>query len=181
MHVFLSGNCRGKDRRTRGADEEFRRAGRDAQIGRLRARALLERLEDLFRLFILAVGKSGGVRKFFQDGEHLYPARLRAPGGMRFRARGNRCGHARRGDGIYRTTEEDTPPTLLKNRGPAKSAEFVTNMYSAPRLPRIRPQRRRVLVLYDFFRADHGGYRLRYFTLCGRVIAVCEAENRQRF
>lgn len=29
-------------------------------------------------------------------------------------------------------TEEDTPPTLLKNRGPAKSAEFVTNMYSAP-------------------------------------------------
>lgn len=25
------------------------------------------------------------------------------PGGMRFRARGNRCGHARRGDGIYRT------------------------------------------------------------------------------
>jgi len=49
------------------------------------------------------IRKSGGVRQFFQDGEHLYPARLRAPGGMRFRARGNRCGHARRGDGIYRT------------------------------------------------------------------------------
>ena len=29
-------------------------------------------------------------------------------------------------------SEEDTPPTLLKNRGPAKTAEFVTNMYSAP-------------------------------------------------
>lgn len=29
-------------------------------------------------------------------------------------------------------TEEDTPPTLLKNKGPAKAAEFVTNMYSAP-------------------------------------------------
>lgn len=29
-------------------------------------------------------------------------------------------------------TEEDTPPTLMKNRGPARAAEFVTNMYSAP-------------------------------------------------
>ena len=29
-------------------------------------------------------------------------------------------------------TEEDTPPTLMKNKGPARAAEFVTNMYSAP-------------------------------------------------
>ena len=29
-------------------------------------------------------------------------------------------------------TEEDNPPTLLKNRGPARAAEFVTNMYSVP-------------------------------------------------
>lgn len=29
-------------------------------------------------------------------------------------------------------TKDDSPPTLLKNRGPAKAAEFVTNMYSAP-------------------------------------------------
>ena len=29
-------------------------------------------------------------------------------------------------------TEEDTPPTLLKNKGPAKAAEFITNMYSVP-------------------------------------------------
>ena len=29
-------------------------------------------------------------------------------------------------------TEEDTPPTLLRNRGPARAAEFVTNMYSVP-------------------------------------------------
>ena len=65
-------------------------------------------------------------------------------------------------------TEEDTPPTLLKNRGPAKSAEFVTNMYSAPDYREYDPN-------------GVGGYRLRYFTLCGRVIAVCEAENRQRF
>lgn len=28
--------------------------------------------------------------------------------------------------------EDETPPTLLKNKGPAKAAEFVTNMYSAP-------------------------------------------------
>lgn len=28
--------------------------------------------------------------------------------------------------------KEDTPPTLLKNKGPAKAAEFVTNMYSVP-------------------------------------------------
>ncbi len=28
--------------------------------------------------------------------------------------------------------EEDAPPTLLKNRGPARAAEFVTNMYSVP-------------------------------------------------
>ncbi len=28
--------------------------------------------------------------------------------------------------------ETDTPPTLLKNKGPAKTAEFITNMYSAP-------------------------------------------------
>lgn len=28
--------------------------------------------------------------------------------------------------------EDETPPTLLKNRGPARAAEFVTNMYSAP-------------------------------------------------
>ena len=28
--------------------------------------------------------------------------------------------------------KEDTPPTLLKNKGPARAAEFVTNMYSVP-------------------------------------------------
>ena len=33
---------------------------------------------------------------------------------------------------FFEPTENDTPPTLLKNRGPAKAAEFITNMYSAP-------------------------------------------------
>lgn len=28
--------------------------------------------------------------------------------------------------------DDDTPPTLTRNRGPAKAAEFITNMYSAP-------------------------------------------------
>ena len=33
---------------------------------------------------------------------------------------------------FFAPTEEDTPPTLLKNRGPARAAEFITNMYSVP-------------------------------------------------
>ena len=33
---------------------------------------------------------------------------------------------------FFRPSEEDTPPTLTRNRGPAKAAEFITNMYSAP-------------------------------------------------
>ncbi len=33
---------------------------------------------------------------------------------------------------FFAPEEGETPPTLLKNRGPAKAAEFVTNMYSAP-------------------------------------------------
>ena len=50
---------------------------------------------------------------------------------------------ARVKNAVYDTTEAvvmefskpadgETPPTLLKNKGPAKAAEFVTNMYSAP-------------------------------------------------
>ena len=33
---------------------------------------------------------------------------------------------------FFAPTEEDTPPTLLKNKGPAMAAEFITNMYSVP-------------------------------------------------
>ena len=33
---------------------------------------------------------------------------------------------------FFEPAEEDTPPTLTRNRGPVKAAEFVTNMYSVP-------------------------------------------------
>lgn len=33
---------------------------------------------------------------------------------------------------FFAPTEEDTPPALLKNRGPGRAAEFITNMYSVP-------------------------------------------------
>ncbi len=36
-------------------------------------------------------------------------------------------------------TEEDAPPTLMKNKGPARAAEFVTNMYSAPDYRELDP------------------------------------------
>ena len=40
---------------------------------------------------------------------------------------------------FFAPTEEDEPPTLLKNRGPAKVAEFVTNMYSVPNYREFDP------------------------------------------
>ena len=40
---------------------------------------------------------------------------------------------------FFAPSEEDTPPTLMKNRGPAKAAEFVTNMYSAPDYRELDP------------------------------------------
>ena len=69
-------------------------------------------------------------------------------------------------------TEEDTPPTLLKNKGPARAAEFVTNMYSVPDYREYDPN----AFVFIFFMIFFGiimadiGYGLLLF-LGGLVIA----------
>lgn len=51
----------------------------------------------------------------------------------------------------YAPSDEDVPPTLLRNRGPAKAAEFVTNMYSVPDYREYDPNKFVFLFFMVFF------------------------------
>ena len=71
--------------------------------------------------------------------------------------------------------------SLARGLMPKKDIELLFSMPSVSVEPECGLGNFMNLEAVSYTHLDHGGYRLRYFTLCGRVIAVCEAENRQRF